>query len=131
MPISIRHKNYNCKTKFYIVDLPSYCALLSAEWLSTHIPTIDFSSKTLHINSKYCINNCLVIPNTYTTFIPSCNLIYEIPKNTDNSESHKTEEVNNPEEKISNEIINNTKNQYKEPNEDSKNVIYLLPTKLS
>ena len=131
LPISIRYKNHNCKTKFYVVDLPSYCALLGAEWLSTHNPTIDFSSKTLHFNSKYCINNCLVIPNTYTTFIPSCNLINEIPKNSDNSDSQKIEEINNSEEKISNEIINNTKNQHKEPNEDNKNVIYLLPTKLS
>ena len=131
LPISIRYKNHNCKTKFYVVDLPSYCALLGAEWLSTHNPTIDFSSKTLHFNSKYCINNCLVIPNTYTTFIPSCNLINEIPKNSDNSDNQKIEEINNSEEKISNEIINNTKNQHKEPNEDNKNVIYLLPTKLS
>lgn len=87
LPISISYKNHNCKTKFYVVDLPSYCALLGAEWLSTHNPTIDFSSKTLHFNSKYCINNCLVIPNTYTTFIPSCNLINEIPKNSDNSDN--------------------------------------------
>ena len=97
LPISIRYKYHNCKTKFYVVDL----------WLSTHNPTIDFFSKTLHFKSKYCINNCLVIPNNYITFIPSCNLINEIPNNTNNSESQKTEKINNPKEKISNKIINN------------------------
>jgi len=41
LPISITYNNHNCKTQFYVVDLPSYCAILGFEWISTHNPNID------------------------------------------------------------------------------------------
>ena len=69
LPISITYNNHKCKTQFYVVDLPSYCAILGFEWISTHNPNIDFKSKTLKFNSNHCIKNCLVIPSTFTTFI--------------------------------------------------------------
>ena len=47
LPISIIYNNYSCKTQFYVFDLPSYCAIFGADWLFTHNPTIDFSSKSL------------------------------------------------------------------------------------
>jgi len=100
LPISIRYKNHNCKTKFYIVDLPSYCAILGADWLSTHNPTIDFSSRTLQFKSNYCIKNCLVIPNTFTTFI-----------NSTSSESNLSQENNNSETKPSDEKPDESKNR--------------------
>jgi len=69
LPISITYDNHKCKTQFYVVDLPSYCAILSFEWISNHNPNIDFKNKTLKFNSNHCIENCLVIPSTFTTFI--------------------------------------------------------------
>jgi len=69
LPISITYNNHKCKTQFYVVDLPSYCAILGFEWISTHNPNIDFKNKTLNFNSNYCIENCLIIPSTFTTFI--------------------------------------------------------------
>jgi len=69
LPISITYDNHKCKTQFYVVDLPSYCAILGFEWISTHNPNIDFKNKTLKFNSNHCIENCLIIPSTFTTFI--------------------------------------------------------------
>ena len=69
LPISITYNNHFCNTKFYVVDLPSYCAILGFEWISTHNPIIDFKNKSLKFNSNYCIEHCLVLPSTYTTFI--------------------------------------------------------------
>ena len=90
LPISIVYNNHNCKAQFYIVDLPSYCAILGADWLFTHNPTIDFSSNSLQFNSNHCINNCLVIPNTFTTFINP-------------SDAVESRDINNPKEKMSSE----------------------------
>ncbi len=69
LPISLTYDNHKCKTQFYVVDLPSYCAILGFEWISTHNPTIDFKNKTLTFNSNQCIENCLILPHTYVTFI--------------------------------------------------------------
>ncbi len=69
LPISITYDNHKCKTQFYVVDLPSYCAILGFEWISSHNPNIDFKNKTLKFNSNHCIENCLVIPSSFTTFI--------------------------------------------------------------
>ena len=69
LPISITYKNHKCKTQFYVVDLPSYCAILGFEWISTHNLDIDFKNKVLRFNSNHCIENCLIIPNSFTTYI--------------------------------------------------------------
>jgi len=31
LPISLKYKNHICKTKFYVVDLPAYCAILGID----------------------------------------------------------------------------------------------------
>jgi len=87
LPISLKYKNHNCKTKFYIVDLPSYCAILGTDWLYTHNPTINFTNKELSFKSNHCISNCLILPNTFTTFIP--------PKSEKPEELKKNDELNN------------------------------------
>jgi len=70
LPVTINYNNHKCETKFYVVDLPSYCALLGSNWLSTHNPTIDFKDKKLKFMSNFCIENCLSVPSTFTTFTP-------------------------------------------------------------
>ena len=69
VPISLRYKNHICKTTFYVVDLPAYCALLGIDWLETHNPTINFTTKELSFNSNHCISNCLALPSTFTTYV--------------------------------------------------------------
>ena len=68
-PISLKYKNPICKISFYVVDLPSYCAILGIDWLETHNSTINFVSKELSFKSNYCISNCLVLPSAFTTYV--------------------------------------------------------------
>ena len=85
-------------TKFYIVDLPLYCVIFGAYWLSTHNPTIDFSSRTLQFKSNYCIKNCLIIPNTFTTFINSTSSEINISQENkimENNYDKETTEIKN------------------------------------
>ena len=93
--ISIQHENHICKTKFYVVDLPSYCAILGTEWLITHNPTIDFTSNKLSFKSNHCIANCLVIPSNFTISI--CTEEHNTSKNEEHNE---TNEINNDIQKI-------------------------------
>ena len=67
LPITLNYNNHKCETKFYVMDLPSYCAILGSEWLCNHNPTIDFKNKKLKFMSNYCIENCLSVPSTFTT----------------------------------------------------------------
>ncbi len=67
LPISLQYKNHKCLVQFYVVDLPSYCAILGTDWLASHNPTINFSKKELSFDSNYCTSNCLVLPTTFTT----------------------------------------------------------------
>jgi len=110
LPISIRYNNHICKTQFYVVDLPSYCAILGVDWLATHNPNIDFSSKTLQFKSNHCIKNCRVIPNTFVTFVSPAYTVNETPKECSHE---KTNEISN-----------------KKQEEKDDKPIYLLPTKL-
>ena len=57
-PITLIYKDHRCKVEFYVVDLPAYCCLLGAEWLSVHNPSINFRSKELSFNSDYCNSYC-------------------------------------------------------------------------
>jgi len=50
LPVSIQYENHICKIQFYVVDFPSYCAILGTEWLFTHNPTIDFTSNKFFLN---------------------------------------------------------------------------------
>jgi len=70
LPISLKYNNHKCKVEFFVVDMPSYCAILGTEWLSTHNPSIDFANGTLSFNSSHCISNCLVISSTFTVYYP-------------------------------------------------------------
>jgi len=83
--ISLKYNNHLCKTQFYIVDLPSYCAILGTEWLSKHNPIINFKNKDLNFNSNYCIENCLVLPSTFTTFVSDPKLLQK--KNIENNDN--------------------------------------------
>ena len=85
-PVSIQYENRICKTQFYIVDLPSYCAILGTEWLFTHNPTIDFTSNKYFFKSNYCIANCFVIPSSFTASI--CTEEYNSNKNEENNETN-------------------------------------------
>ena len=85
LPISITYDNHKCKTQFYVVDLPSYCAILGFEWISTHNPNINFKNKTLSFNSNHCIENCLIIPSTFTTFISEEEIIPNEEENSKNN----------------------------------------------
>ena len=87
LPISITYKNHKCKTQFYVVDLPSYCAILGFEWISTHNPDIDFKNKVLRFNSNYCVENCLIIPNSFTSYVPL--------NTTKQNDKNENEEINN------------------------------------
>lgn len=69
-PISMTYKNHNCKVKFYVLDLPSYCAILGTDWLSIHNPTINFGTKELSFKSNHCVSNCLMLPSSFAAFIP-------------------------------------------------------------
>ncbi len=89
LPISLKYENHICKTKFYILDLPSYCAILGIEWLTTHNPTINFASKELSFNSNHCVSNCLAVPGTFTTYVPLNNV------KPANECENKSENVNN------------------------------------
>jgi len=84
--VSIQYENHICKTQFYVVDLPSYCAILGTEWLFTHNPTIDFTSNKLFFKSNYCIANCLVIPSSFTASI--CTEEYNSNKNEEHNETN-------------------------------------------
>jgi len=66
LPISTTYNNYKYKTQFYVVDLPFYCIILGFEWVSSHNPNINFKNKTLSFSSNNYIENCLIIPSTYT-----------------------------------------------------------------
>ena len=57
-PISLIYNDHLCKVEFYVVDLPAYCCLLGAEWLTVHNSSIDFRSKELSFNSDYCKSYC-------------------------------------------------------------------------
>jgi hypothetical protein len=71
LPISLKYGNHICQAEFYIVDLPSYCAILGTDWLFTHNPTINFVTKELSFKSSNCISNCLLTPNSFTAHISS------------------------------------------------------------
>jgi len=88
-PIYLKYKNHICKTSFYVVDLPSYCAILGIDWLETHNPIIDFASKELSFKSNYCISNCLVLPRAFTTYVP----LNTIKKN-DKEEDKESNKIN-------------------------------------
>jgi len=85
--IFLKYKNHICKTKFYVVDLPAYCAILGIDWLETHNPTINFTWKELSFNSNHCISNCLALPSTFTTYVSLNNT------NVDNKKEN--EKINN------------------------------------
>ena len=87
-PISLKYKNPICKISFYVVDLPSYCAILGIDWLETHNSTINFVSKELSFKSNYCISNCLVLPSAFTTYVP-LNTIKKNDKKEEDKESNK------------------------------------------
>eukprot|EP00833_Pecoramyces_ruminatium_P008767 jgi/Orpsp1_1/1182799/evm.model.c7180000082704.1 len=71
LPISLKYGNHICQAEFYIVDLPSYCAILGTDWLFTHNPTINFVTKELSFKSGQCISNCLLTPSSFTAHISS------------------------------------------------------------
>ena len=96
LPISVTYKNHNCKAQFYVVDLPSYCAIFGTDWLFTHNPTINFASKELSFKSNYCISNCLVLPSSFTTYVAQ-----EKPKEEKTSE----DPVNNIQELLPSELL--------------------------
>lgn len=52
-------------TKFYILDLPSYCTILGIDFLSIHNPTINYSTKDLVFQSNLWISNCLILPSSF------------------------------------------------------------------
>jgi len=64
-PITLKYKNHLCKTEFYIVDLPPYCGILGIDWLATHNPSINFTTKEIGFNSNYCLSNCLTLSNSF------------------------------------------------------------------
>ena len=97
LPISVQYNNHICKVKFYVIDLPSYCAILGVDWLSTHNPSINFATKELAFKSNHCVSNCLVIPSTFTTYIPQ--------KETKFNEIREIKEINNN----NNDIISDRK----------------------
>jgi len=86
LPVSIQYENHICKIQFYVVDFPSYCAILGTEWLFTHNPTIDFTSNKLFFKSNHCIANCLVIPSSFTASI--CTEEYNSNKNEEHNETN-------------------------------------------
>ena len=94
-PISLKYKNHLCKTEFYIVDLPSYCGILGIDWLVTHNPTINFTTKEITFNSNYCLSNCLILPNSFVT----------------NSQNTKSDKSCKPHSKNNNNLDNHSGNK--------------------
>jgi len=91
-PISISYKNHLCKTTFYVTNLPIYNCILGLEWLETHNPDIDFSSKDMSFNSKYCNTNCVILTDLNLT-----NKTHESDfSNTSNTLNKSINKSNNP-----------------------------------
>ncbi len=114
-PITLKYKNHICKTEFYVVDLPSYCGILGTEWLTIHNPQIDFKNKEITFNSKYCLSNCLTLPNSFiinSNKINSQETSNPSHLNTNNSKFHSSN-------KISYNIFNNSLH-----NKSSYNISY-------
>jgi len=95
LSISLKYNNHNCKTKFYIVDPPSYCAILETYWLTKHNPTLNFSTKELTLNSNYSKSNGLLLPSVYTTFVVSKNYRSNINKHSNDSNNYNNYNYSN------------------------------------
>jgi len=73
IPLTIKYDKHQCKTTFYVTNLPTYCCILGVKWLIKHNPSINFSDKSISFNSKFCISNCIIIPESSPAYIITSN----------------------------------------------------------